>query len=437
MKAMPPWFLRLLGALISWLAIVESARADDQGLSELRRFLSASMKHAAQVEEARAVALQKEAEASQGKGRLWPSFRAAAGYTRNQYEVLAQFPNGTGGTKSATITPSDQWDANLELNVPIANLVTNYQLGASAAEAKVSQGHLDSTREDVARQVARAYFQWVGAQALVQSAHKAVAVSEENLAAVNVRLGSGLASELERERATAEIESARQAIFDADLLRRQAHRNLETLSGLPVVEPSPALPSDLSPVGGLAEWQAKVAQLAAVRVASDRVLVAEHQLSAAKAAYAPSLEGTAKERFTNAVGFGFSPVWALGITATWRLEAGAPAGVRAVGAGVEAAKARLRGARQTALDAIGDAHDQVESQRLRVQAAQAQERASEQAVKVAQVRYEAGTGTQLDVLQSSRDALSARGNRIRAEADLAFARVALRIAAGKLDEVLP
>ncbi len=49
---------------------------------------------------------------------------------------------------------------------------------------------------------------------------------------------------------------------------------------------------------------------------------------------------------------------------------------------------------------------------------------------VASERYQAGTGTQLEVVQAERDLLSAEAARIQAEADLAGARAALRLAAG-------
>ncbi len=64
---------------------------------------------------------------------------------------------------------------------------------------------------------------------------------------------------------------------------------------------------------------------------------------------------------------------------------------------------------------------------MSAQSSRAQVAATRLAASLAEDRYESGVATQLDVLQARQDAFSADVARIQADADLAYARVALRM----------
>lgn len=51
---------------------------------------------------------------------LAPSVSATAGYTRNQYAVVVELPNGTDTPDEAVITPIDQLDLRIEASLPDA-----------------------------------------------------------------------------------------------------------------------------------------------------------------------------------------------------------------------------------------------------------------------------------------------------------------------------
>ena len=65
------------------------------------------------------------------------------------------------------------------------------------------------------------------------------------------------------------------------------------------------------------------------------------------------------------------------------------------------------------------------------QSSRAQVVATKLAASLAEDRYENGVATQLDVLQARQDAFAADVARIQADADLAYARLALRLDAGQ------
>jgi outer membrane protein TolC len=60
--------------------------------------------------------------------------------------------------------------------------------------------------------------------------------------------------------------------------------------------------------------------------------------------------------------------------------------------------------------------------------------ASRLASELARDRYTVGAATQLEVVQAQQDAFSADVARIQADAELAYARAALRVSAGQFGE---
>ena len=82
-------------------------------------------------------------------------------------------------------------------------------------------------------------------------------------------------------------------------------------------------------------------------------------------------------------------------------------------------------------DAVHDTWAAVESARTRCRSAHLAAEATHHAAMHAKDRYQAGASTQLDLLQAERDDFAADVARIQSDADLANARLQLRLAAGR------
>jgi outer membrane protein TolC len=268
----------------------------------------------------------------------------------------------------------------------------------------------------------------VGASALLRAARSSLGAAEANLQNVVDRQGAGAATDLDRERASANVERTRQDLADAELAL--AGRALETLSG---VSPTPAeeFPSDdLHDEGELEPWLALAGRTPQDRVAQAAERAALDARSAAKAAYLPVLSGSALERFTNATGFAHHVAfYALQLTLTWRLDYSTVANERAQAAALEVQKVRVERTARAVADAIFEAYRRIQAGLAKSRAARAQSSAAARAAGLAADRYSVGVATQLDVTEAQRDAYASDATRIQADADLAYARVALRLAA--------
>ncbi len=401
----------------------------------LETFLEAARTSSYDVREQIATVEQRDWEKESAFGRLLPAASARGVYTRNQY--AAEVPAAVFPPNGLTITPKDQFDLFLQLDVPLIDLSNFQRLGQARHLAKASSAQLEVSQNDVQRTVARAYYTYVGGAALVQAAERSQKIAEDNLAFVTTRHENGVATELDRERARANLEQSKQDRAQAELIGITAARNLETVSGIaptPVVE-YPA--DDLHPEAPLNEW------LASSDTPSDRVQVElGHAAASAKkaAAYSllPSLSANGQERITNATGFtGRTSAYTVQAMLSWRLDYSAYSTAQAQASAADVQKVRSERARRGVEDDIFGAWERVRTGIVKSASARVQAEAAVRAEELALARYQAGALTQLDVTQSQRDAFQAQASRIQADADLLYSRVLLRLAAGKPARVQP
>lgn len=404
------------------------AAAQAQSLST---FLDAAASHAIDVREAEALRDQSRSSVDEARARLLPSFTASGAYQRNEYEVIVMIPAGPS-TVNATITPYDQLSGTFTLNVPIVDLSAWETFFASESTADAADARADGAIFDASISTATAYYQLVAAHAVLASAQRAQAVAEENLRYVESRLGPGLASELDQARATSDVARAAQTVAEADLQVTLAARNLYVLTGVEVGTEGFDLErgGELTGEGELDAWLARLDEVPAVRAARLDREAAARTRDAAWMGLLPTLSGAASERITNAAGFGPTAAWSLSVTLSWTLDFGRPAAISTRDAALTVASVREERARTVAETQVIEAYSRVRSLLVRLEAARAATAANERGVRVAHARYDAGTGTALDVSNAERDLFAAEVAEIQAEADLLLQRALLRLRSG-------
>jgi outer membrane protein TolC len=418
--------IRYISGLLASLVLLGTGRAS--ATQPLESFLERAKTHSFDAREATATERQRASEADAAVGKLTPSFSARGVYTRNQYEAAVQLP---GTATKLVITPLNQLDAFLQLDVPIVDLATYHRYRAASALAESATEQKGATTIDVARSVARSYYQYLGADALVQSARESVKAAEANLKNVDDRRAAGAATDLDHERAAASVARSQQDLADAELSQALAGRALETLSGLSPGPAEPAAEDDLHGEGELRTWLSLAATTPGQRVAQKLGEAAEQNRKAANRALFPTLAGSAQERITNATGFsGRTSAYTLQLILAWRLDYGTIATSNAQSAALEVQRVRVERTRRASEDAAFEAFRRVEAGVAKSRSARAQASAAARAATLSADRYSAGVATQLDVTQAQRDAFLAAAAKIQADADLAFARASLRLASG-------
>lgn len=396
-------------------------------LQPLADFQTAAKGKNLDVREAEAVGKQRDEELSASTFKLAPVLIGTAGYTRNQYEVKTTIP----GRGTATITPKDQLDATIRAELPLIDVGAWQRRSAASAARDAQAARVGQVQNDTAKEVARLYHQVLALEAMSRAAGRSLKAAEENAKVIGERQTAGLATDLDKKRAASEVEIRKQTVAETDNQLVIARRNLRTATGLAPSDGGELPEDDLHDEAPLAGWEDKARDVPSVRVATLDAVAAGKTADATAAGLYPSVLAFGQDRFTNATGFGKSPVWALGLQATIRLDLSTWSTAKAAGAAHEVAKVREERAQTLARDQIFAAWQTVKAQIAKSRAARAQADAAHEAARLAKERLGAGTATTLDLLLAERDALSADASRIQADADLAYARVALRLVAGE------
>ncbi|WP_224362311.1 TolC family protein [Hyalangium versicolor] len=416
---------------LSALALPRGAWA----LQPLEAFVSAAREGSPDNLEAQAGALQQQAQADVALGRTLPGLSARGTYTRNQYATEISLPlDPTAPPATITITPHNQLDATFTLSVPLVDLASFQRVSAARTSAEASAHQVDATALQVEANVVQGYYQLLANSALVEAAQRALEVARASLRLSEERFSAGSAPALEVDRAKAEVERQTQQLTSAQLQEALAVRSLQSATGLtPELTGSPApLGDDLHEEPPLESFVPGDPALPQLAVAQANTRAAEKQARAQRLTLIPSLSASVTERLTNAAGFsGRSSSYQAMVNLNWSLDMTTFANIRAQDAGVSAAQAREERTRRAAHDSIHRTWRQVQASLARSRSARAEQDASAHAADRAKDRYEVGSATQLELLQAQRDAFSAEVSRIQADADLANARLQLRIASGQ------
>src|SRR5512132_1597952 len=203
---------RRLGIVLAGATAGLAVSAPASALQPIGTFLERADAQNPDNREVLATVAQRNAEAQTAFRRLLPSFTARGTYTHNQYE--ASFPSPTGGAP-ITLVPGNQFDATFQLDVPIFDPAAYGRYRAQNAQALAAQASQPLTRLAVQQQVVNSYNQVVGAEALVASSKRSVEAAQRNATVVRDRRAAGLVSDFDVQRATANVERARQDLADA------------------------------------------------------------------------------------------------------------------------------------------------------------------------------------------------------------------------------
>ena len=381
-----------------------------------------------------AALLDAEAERLERGSRLLPTVTAQATRTFNQHQTIVDF-DGTGPGEPLVFTRKAQNDANLSARMPLFDADAFLKWRAGRAGARAAEADDRTNEVDVALNVARAYYTAVAASEVVRAAQRAKATADENMRIVQARLQIGATTQLLVDRAELEVSRAEQVLIDAKRVWNSSRRTLATLSGLAEPETLAAVaPSTEAPAAEDSMMRSALAGRPDVVAARERMNEATRGRLGAWAAFAPRVTANGTERYTDAPGFaGEKTSWQATIVADWTLLDGGTrsAELKRQRAAILRARAKLTDAENVVKDELHSAWLDVDAALAKVTAARRGDAVARSAAEETRLRFKAGTVTQLDVIQSDRDALQAEVDRIRAEGELSIARLALRRAAGE------
>jgi len=372
---------------------------------------------------------RSDAEVRAAWTALLPGLGVSAGWVHNQYPAV--IPAGRLGPDEITITPQDQLEVAARIDLPLIDAQRWMRISIAEAAREGVSAREALTLDQVRKGVTTGWYSYAAALALKTSAERSVQAAEAQLKLQEIRSRAGATTELDLLRARAEVQRNLQTVADAVRLIALSRRNLRTLSGKDPGEAA-QLPADsLRPVAPLSELEARVDDLPVVRAASQDVRVSEKVSTAAKLVLVPTIGAQFTERVSNAGGFtGEAASFNLGVNLQWRIDVPTFMSWDVQSSNVALAALALEKVKLGARDQINSDWQNVQAALIKVQATKAQVEAAARAREVANIRYQAGASTQIEVIQADRDLFGAEVQQIQAQGDLVSARVSLQISAG-------
>ncbi len=389
----------------------------------LDRLIDETLAHNADAAVAAARVLEARAIAGLSDADRYPSVSAGLSGNRTGSTLQGTFPLPPG-------VPRIQNDYRATLNASYeVDLWGKYQRASEAARAELfaSESAREALRLSLTAQVTQQYFTLIAADAQTAVVQRTLATRGETLALFAKRLAAGMLSEFELHQAEAEQATTRSQL--AGLLQAQdrAESTLALLLGRSprdvmkarIERGAPAAIGDLLiPVGLPSDLLLRRPDL---REAEQKLVAANARIGAARAQYFPSIGLTAylgSESVALGSLFGGSAgifQFAAGITQPlW--NAGR------IGANVEATEARrdqaLAQYRKAVASAFKDVRDTLAAQnaaREMLAADTVRATALGKALKQAQLRFDAGIASRLEVLDVERNLLVAELARIDSE----------------------
>jgi outer membrane protein TolC len=423
--------MRVFAALIVSLALAGSARAESP--LTLDDALSLARRNNRDLAAARERIAQAEADVTFARASLLPTATLQGRYLRNDREVAFSL-----GGSALTIQERDQLSGSANVTVPLLVPPAYPALSAARHGRDATKATYDATTAEVLLATAQTYYAAAGTDELLDARREATAVTSRTLANARTRLAAGAASPVEVTRAELAVVQAEQAVTEASDARARAYRALATLTGHR--EPFTVAPSERDvAVPAAVEVLTASALRARPELRSLEAVVAARDAEAAAHGWrwAPTVAafGTATQNSVAGLG-GEESAWAAGVQLDWKLFDGGArdADRRRAASQRSEAEVRLAQSRELIADEVADAARAVETKRSAVSAAGRGEGLAEQTLATVRTQYEAGTASQIELLQAQDDLVGARVTVAQARFDLAVADLQLRRSVGAFPE---
>jgi len=391
-----------------------------------------------------AVADERAAEAQivQARSAFQPKVSAGYSYFHTQNEGAFVFPapspSGPPKLQRVVVSAKDLNNVNATLQYALyTGGAAEAAIGQAAANLAATQSQLASLRATVIADTTRSYFALIEAQQSARVADQAASVAAQDLKTASELFKAGTAAKVDVLRSDVTLADAQvnaiKAHNDASLANARLANDLNINLGA-IITPSESLQSQ-APAFTLDSLLDSARARPELAAASDAVIIADHAVRGARAAYLPSVdlqvqEASSKPNFVNVP----QPQLSETLAVTWQLFSGGLTRGKVLQAlaQVDKAKINLKAINNSVDLEVREAYFNYTAAQAQVGAALEATESSGESLRVNQIRYRSGVGTSLELSDALLSNTQAQNQYISALADLRVSLVAVQRAAGLL-----
>ena len=413
------------GNPLSFPTQAEEVKVDTQKPITLEQAIELSLRNNKDIEVARLQVERAQAELRQERAALYPTLDLTSGLTYNDTGFLDSLTEQRidAGTPEESFIDPDESSFDFQGGLSIGyDIYNGGRRGASirAARKQLRSAELDleSIVEQNRFEASRDYYNLQNSDAQVEIQEAAVEDALQTLKDAQLLERAGLGTRFDVLRAEVELAQARQRLTTAIANQNIARRQLaETLS----VDHS----TDLSTADAIEEagtWNLELAETIVQafknRAELEQLLlqreINQEQRTIALSATRPTLSAdinyTTTDDFEDE--FDLSDRYSAGLNLQWRLFDGgsARAGADQAETDAEISETQFADQRNQIRFAVEQAYYQLESNQDNIGTATKEVELAEESLRLARLRFQAGVGTQTDVIEAQTQLTTARGN---------------------------
>jgi outer membrane protein TolC len=437
-----------LGAMIATLALAPAlagAQAPTDAPRDLgvQEALAMARRANKSIVVARAQLAAAHTSIEQAWSALFPVVSAHGKYTRNYKNAVLDFgailsayalknPNGPPPPNlQTTILKGNQLDGDLNATAPLIVPAAYPALDAVKKGYASSEASYETNEDDILYTTAQTFYAAAAADEVLVVRASAINVAKATLDNAQTRFAAGTVTKVDVDRAELALVRAQQGDLDARYAQQQSYRALATL--IQSDRPFKVVPPEVLPSNDAGDLDMALH----LRPEFRGLLLSAQSADAQRRAYglkwAPTLSAFANGHLGNYVGFtGNSYSWSVGAVLDWTLFDGGARDAQRHLAAAQAAQAEAQAAvlRDSIRDDLLNNRSLLDTRREAVRAAQRGADLAAETLDLVRSQYEAGTITQVDLLQAQDNLVIAQESLASARFDVAIADLALRRTAG-------
>jgi len=384
------------------------------------------------VERARLAQAQTNIE--QAWAALFPTITAQGKYTHNDTEAKFPFTNPmTNTTQVLTLQPQEQLDGQVNLNMPLIAPPAYPALNAVKANVHASEANFEVSEDQVLFSVAQTFYAAGIADEVLVARRSSVEVARATLDNARTRMAAGTVTKVDQDRAELALVRAEQQEREAITAREQTYRALATL-----IQAEGPFHVSIPPIAAPYRVDNQSLDMALhlrpeFRAFEQTARSADEQRRAYFWRWAPTLSGFGFARRFNYLNFAqHDYAWAAGLQIDWVIYDGGTRDAQRhlAAAQAEEALARTDVLRDSINDDLVNGARSLDTKQKALETAERSVSLAHETLDLVRVQYEAGSVTQVDLLQAQDSLVAVQESLAQAHYDVAIADLTLRRAVG-------
>lgn len=337
---------------------------------------------------------------------------------------------------TADIVPRVQVDAIIAANIPLIAPAAYPALKGARLNYQAQEKQLAVTATQILQSVAVAYYAAAGNDELVGARRHAIEVAQKTLDNEKVRLAAGVVNRVSVTRAELAVIQAEQRFREALDSRASAYRTLATMIQQPYGTFKVVPPVDSGTEADSVDALVSTALQRRPEVLSTQFQhrALGQQVFSQYLRWSPSLSLFGNIRLTNATGFaGRADSYSMGLQLDWLLFDGfvRDAQRHAFEAQRRDAELRMNQLRDTIRDEVVNGRAMIETRKRGLVTAERSLQLARETLELVRTQYQAGTATQLDLLNAQDVMIQAEVGVAQARFDLSLSVLNLRRLTGE------